>query len=116
MTKTSGRLGPCFTSLSFLALVIGSVLMAGCGGKKPPAAPAGAPPTAVEVVAVVSGTVTETLQALGTVEPRKNHLLLLEAMKLVQKNTNVAVELVIAGGVFTFFGFVWQSLENEPLV
>ena len=35
---------------------------------------------------------------VGTVEPRKNHLGLLEAYKLVRQSTSVPTELVIAGG------------------
>ncbi|MEO6324154.1 MAG: efflux RND transporter periplasmic adaptor subunit [Thermoanaerobaculia bacterium] len=57
---------------TFLAIAILMAVTGGCGGKKPAAAPAGPPPTAVEVVSVTSGTVTESLQALGTVEPAES--------------------------------------------
>lgn len=43
-----------------------------------------------------SGTVR--ILSVGTVEPRKSHLTLLAAMKIVQANSHRNVELVIAGG------------------
>jgi len=36
--------------------------------------------------------------SVGTVEPRKNHLRLLEAVKIAQTRTKLSIELVIAGG------------------
>ncbi|HAU36189.1 MAG TPA: hypothetical protein DCX07_00545, partial [Phycisphaerales bacterium] len=75
----------------------------------PPPAPARAAQAARE-----AGLPRRFLLHLGTLEPRKNLVTLLDAWSLLPEDFRREVRLVLAGGVGWGAGVFWSELVNHP--